>query len=50
MIGELEKNEALDKKLLRYLTIKVKEFDLETDYFNSKDKDTNNSDKKDKKN
>ena len=50
MIGELEKNESLDKKLLRYLTIKVKEFDLETDYFNSKDKDTNNSDKKDKKN
>ena len=33
MIGELEKNEALDKKLLRYLTIKVKKFDLETNYF-----------------
>ena len=39
MIDELEKNEALDKKLLRYLTIRVKEFDLDTDYFNNKDKD-----------
>ena len=37
MIDELEKNEALDKKLLRYLTIKVKEFDLETIYFNNKE-------------
>ena len=41
MIDELEKNEALDKKLLRYLTIRVKEFDLKTDYFNNKDKDQN---------
>ena len=41
MIGELEKNEALDKKLLRYLTIRVKEFDLNTDYFSNKDKDQN---------
>ena len=41
MIDELEKNEALDKKLLRYLTIRVKEFDLNTDYFSSKDKDQN---------
>ena len=39
MIDELEKNEALDKKLLRYLTIKVKKFDLNTDYFSNKDKD-----------
>ena len=36
MINELEKNEALDKKLLRYMTVKVKEFDLETNYFNNK--------------
>ena len=34
VINELEKNESLDKKLLRYLTVKVKKFDLETDYFN----------------
>ena len=37
MINELEKNESIDKKLLRYLTIKVKEFDLETNYFSKKD-------------
>ena len=33
IISQLEKNEAIDKKLLRYLTIKVKKFDLDTDYF-----------------
>ena len=33
IISELEKNEKLDKNLLRYLTVKVKKFDLETDYF-----------------
>ena len=32
-ISELEKNEKIDKNLLRYLTVKVKDFDLETDYF-----------------
>ena len=37
VINELEKNESLDKKLLRYLTIKVKNFDLETNYFSKKD-------------
>ena len=37
VIDELEKNESIDKKLLRYLTIKVKEFDLKTDYFGKKD-------------
>ena len=42
-INELEKNEAIDKKLLRYLTIKVKKFDLETVYFGSK----NDKEKKD---
>ena len=36
MIDELEKNEAIDKKLLRYLTVKVKKFDLDTVYFGSK--------------
>ena len=36
-ISELEKNEKLDKNLLRYLTVKVKKFDLKTDYFKSKD-------------
>ena len=37
VINELEKNESIDKKLLRYLTVKVKKFDLETNYFSKKD-------------
>ena len=37
VVEELEKNEALDKKLLRYLTVRVKKFDLETNYFSKKD-------------
>ena len=37
VISELEKNEAIDKKLLRYLTVKVKKFDLETNFFSKKD-------------
>ena len=37
VVDELEKNEAIDKKLLRYLTIKVKEFDLDTNYFSKQD-------------
>ena len=35
IVAELEKNEKIDKNLLRYLTVKVKKFDLETDYFNN---------------
>ena len=34
ILSELEKNEKIDKNLLRFLTVKVKKFDLETDYFN----------------
>ena len=37
VVEELEKNEAIDKKLLRYLTVKVKSFDLNTNYFSKKD-------------
>ena len=37
VIDELEKNEAIDKKLLRYLTVRVKKFDLETNYFGKKE-------------
>ena len=37
VINELEKNESIDKKLLRYLTVRVKEFDLETNFFSKKD-------------
>ena len=42
-ISELEKNEKIDKNLLRYLTVKVKKFDLDTDYFKKyEDKESNN--------
>ncbi|MDC1129483.1 30S ribosomal protein S6 [Candidatus Pelagibacter sp.] len=37
IIDELEKNEAIDKNLLRYMTVKVKKFDLEAKYFSRKD-------------
>ena len=37
VIQELEKNESLDKKLLRSLTVKVKKFDLKTNYFAKKE-------------
>ena len=32
MINELEKNEKIDKNLLRYLTVKVKKFNLEENF------------------
>ena len=48
VVEELEKNEAIDKKLLRYLTVKVKNFDLETNYF-AKREDGEKFEKKDKK-
>ena len=37
IIEELEKNESIDKNLLRYLTIKVNKFDLNTNYFTKKE-------------
>jgi small subunit ribosomal protein S6 len=37
IINELEKNEAIDKNLLRYMTVKVKKFNLEANYFSKKD-------------
>ena len=43
-ISELEKNEKIDKNLLRYLTVRVKQFDMETDYFKK------NEDKESEKN
>ena len=39
-IAELEKNEKIDKNLLRYLTVKVKKFDLNTNYFEKKPEET----------
>jgi len=38
IISELEKNEKIDKNLLKYLTIRVKKFDLDTNYFSNKEK------------
>ena len=36
-ISELEKNEKIDKNLIRFLTVRVKKFDLEKNYFKQKD-------------
>ena len=47
LIVDLEKSERMDKNLLRYLTVKVKNFDLETNYFSSKgENDLNYTSKK----
>ena len=40
ILSELEKNEKIDKNLLRFLTVKVKKFDLETNYFNKNDEES----------
>ena len=37
ILSELEKSERIDKNLIRYLTVKVKKFDLEKEYFNKND-------------
>ena len=37
LIKELEKNESIDKNLLRYVTIRVKKFDLEENYFSKEE-------------
>ena len=37
IISELEKNEKIDKNLLKYMTIRVKKFDLNTNYFSEKE-------------
>ena len=39
VIDELEKNESIDKKLLRYLTVRVKKFDLDANYFAKREVD-----------
>ena len=36
-LNNLKKNESIDKKLLRHLTVKVKDFDLETNFFTKKE-------------
>ena len=47
IVEELEKNESIDKKLLRYLTVKVKDFDLNTNYF-AKREDSEKIERKEK--
>ncbi|MDC1032803.1 30S ribosomal protein S6 [Candidatus Pelagibacter sp.] len=49
VIEELEKNESIDKKLLRYLTVKVKNLDLDTNYF-AKREDSEKTERKEKPN
>ena len=39
VIDELERNESVDKKLLRYLTVRVKKFDLDANYFGKREED-----------
>ena len=41
IISELEKNEKIDENLLRYLTVKVKKFDLDTNYFKKNEENEN---------
>ena len=36
-VSELEKSEKIDNNLLRFLTIKVKKFDLDKNYFSQED-------------
>ena len=42
-ISKLEKSEKIDKSLLRYLTVKVKKIDTETNYFNKNDENDKKS-------
>ena len=46
IISELEKNEKIDKNLLKHMTIRVKKFDLNANYFSDKE---NNQESKNKK-
>ena len=46
IISELEKNEKIDKNLLKHMTIRVKKFDLNANYFSDKE---NNQEPKNKK-
>ena len=41
IIEDLEINESIDKNLIRYLTVKVKKFDLKTNYFSKQDSEEN---------
>ena len=42
----IEKNEKIDKNLLRFLTVRVKKFDLDKNYFKQETKSTKNVEEK----
>ena len=42
-IKELEKNEKIDKNLLRFMTVKMKKLDLDTDYFKKSEESIKNN-------
>jgi len=46
IIKKLEQNEIIDKNLLRYMSIKVKKFDLKTNYFSNSETTKKESAKK----
>ena len=46
LIKELEKNERIDKNLLRFVTIKVKRFNLKENYFGKEEIEENKKVKK----
>ena len=46
MIKELEKNERIDKNLLRFVTIKVKQFDLKENFFSKEENDETKKNKR----
>tara|TARA_Y100000816_G_scaffold14616_1_gene9580 strand:+ start:67 stop:420 length:354 start_codon:yes stop_codon:yes gene_type:complete len=46
MINQLEKSEKIDKNLLRYLTVKVKKFNLEENFFKTEKQESLNKDEK----
>ena len=48
IINELEKNEKIDLNLLRYLTVRVKKFDLDTEYFSNTENKKDSNYKKNK--
>ena len=47
-VSELEKNEKIDKNLLRFLTVKVKKFDMNSNYFNQETNNVKESKEKNK--
>ena len=42
-IKELEKNEKIDKNLLRFMTVKMKKLDRDTDYFKKSEENIKNN-------